>query len=130
VEQITERVRELSNKVRQTCSCDECRDATGHALISTVSVIKAKEPTKIEMDKAGYFVIIPQPEKRVITVEHYAYDNRLLRIIEGKDARSIYWTIIERGWVTQLNHAAYLGKELAKGELSIKLGFKYVQDNA
>lgn len=130
VEQITGRVRELSSKVRQTCSCEECRDATGHALISTVSVIKAKEPTKIEMDKAGYFVIIPQPEKRVITVEHYAYDNRLLRIIEGKDARSIYWTIIERGWVTQLNHAAYLGKELAKVELSIKLGFKYVQDNA
>jgi tetrahydromethanopterin S-methyltransferase subunit A len=82
------------------------------------------------MDKAGYFVIIPQPEKRVIIVEHYSYDNKLLRIIEGKDARSIYHTIIENGWVTELSHAAYLGKELAKAELSLKLGFKYVQDAA
>jgi tetrahydromethanopterin S-methyltransferase subunit A len=51
-------------------------------------------------------------------------------VIEGQDARSIYWTIVKNGWVTQLSHAAYLGKELAKAELSIKMGFKYVQDGA
>ena len=82
------------------------------------------------MDKAGYFVIIPQPERNIITVEHYSYDNRFLRVIEGKNARNIYWTIAENGWVTQFSHAAYLGKELAKAELSIELGFKYVQDGA
>lgn len=82
------------------------------------------------MDKAGYFVIIPQPEKGIIAAEHYSYDNRLLRVVEGRDARSIYWTIIENGWVTQLSHAAYLGRELAKAELSVKIGFKYVQDGA
>jgi tetrahydromethanopterin S-methyltransferase subunit A len=95
---------------------------------STVPVVRAKEPEKVEMDKAGYFVIIPHPKKKVIIVEHYSYDNRLLRIIEGEDARSIYHTIIENGWVTQLSHAAYLGKELAKAELSLKLGLKYTQD--
>jgi len=97
---------------------------------STVPVVRAKEPEKVEMDKAGYFVIIPHPKKKVIIVEHYSYDNRLLRIIEGEDARSIYHTIIENGWVTQLSHAAYLGKELAKAELSLKLGLKYTQDRA
>ena len=50
------------------------------------------------------------------------YDNKLLIIIKGKDARSVYHTIIENGWVSQLSHTAYLGKELAKAELSIKLG--------
>jgi tetrahydromethanopterin S-methyltransferase subunit A len=98
--------------------------------LATVPVMQAKEPTTVEMDKAGYFVIIPQPAKGTIAVEHYTYDNRLLRVIEGKEARSIYWTMIDNGWVTQLSHAAYLGKELTKAELSIKLGFPYIQDGA
>jgi len=42
----------------------------------------------------------------------------------------IYWTIIENGWVCEMSHAAYLGKELTKAEMSMKLGFKYVQDKA
>lgn len=82
------------------------------------------------MDRAGYFVIIPQQEKGIIVVEHYSYDNRLLRVIEGKDARSIYSTVIENGWIMQLSHAAYLGAELAKAEISIKLGLEYIQGAA
>lgn len=82
------------------------------------------------MDKAGYFVIFPLPEKNIINVEHYSYDNTLLRVIDGKDARSIYWTIIENNWVTPLSHAAYLWKELTKAELPLKLNFRYMQDRA
>lgn len=82
------------------------------------------------MDKAGYFVIIPQPGKGIITVEHYSYDHKLLRAIEGKDARSLYRTLIQNGWVTQLSHAGYLGEELTKAEFSLRLKFKYVQEGA
>ncbi|MBI2487844.1 MAG: DUF4346 domain-containing protein [Deltaproteobacteria bacterium] len=130
VNRIVGKLKELSQDFTSSCSCNECAEETKPTQISTAPVIQAKEPAKVEMDTAGYFVIIPIPDKRVITVEHYSYDNRLLRIIEGKDARSIYWTIIENGWATQLSHAAYLGKELEKAELSIKYGFKYVQDGA
>ena len=126
---ISEKLRELSQEPMPSCSCEECTDEA-RPIHATVSVIHAEEPSVIEMDKSGYFVIIPQTEKGLITVEHYSYDNRLLRRIEGKDARSVYITIIEKGWVTQLTHAAYLGKELAKAELSLKLGFRYVQDGA
>jgi len=125
---IVEKMKELSQEVITSRSCDECVKETNSIQVLTVPVIQAQEPDKVEMDKAGYFVIIPQPEKKIITVEHYSYDNKLLRVIEGKDARSIYWTIIKNEWVIQLTHAAYLGKELIKAELSIKLGFKYVQD--
>jgi tetrahydromethanopterin S-methyltransferase subunit A len=38
--------------------------------------------------------------------------------------------IVANGWVTELSHAAYIGKELAKAELSLKYGLKYVQDGA
>jgi hypothetical protein len=67
------------------------------------------------MEKAEYFIIIPRAEKGDIVVEHYAYDNKMLRTIEGRDARSIYSTIVQNGWVSQLSHAGYLGKELTRG---------------
>lgn len=126
---IVEKMKELSQGLSASCSCGECAEENRHIQISTVPVIQANEPTKVEVDKAGYYVIILQPEKGIIIVEHYSYDNKLLRVIEGKDARNIYWTIIENNWVTQLSHASYIGKELAKAELSLKLGFKYVQDS-
>lgn len=59
---------------------------------------------------------------------YYSYDNTLLRVTEGKDARSIYWTIIENNWVTLLSHTAYLGKELEEAESSLKYRFRYVLD--
>jgi len=98
--------------------------------ISVIPKIRAEEPRNVEMDKAGYFVIIPSQEKKSITAEHYSYDNELLHIIEGEDASSIYLTIIGNGCVTQLSHAAYLGKELAKAELSLRHGLRYIQDKA
>lgn len=100
--------------------------------LQRTEVVQAQGPApeQVKLDKAGYFVILPDARRNRITVEHYSYDNRLLRIIEGQDARSVYWTIIENNWVTELSHAAYLGKELAKAELSLTRGFKYVQDGA
>ncbi|MCL5020268.1 MAG: DUF4346 domain-containing protein, partial [Bacteroidetes bacterium] len=110
------------------CGCSECSNEAEVSESMDVPTIQAKEPERIQMDKAGYFVILPLPEKGIISVEHYSYDDKLLRTIEGKDARSLYWTIIENNWVTQLSHGAYLGKELAKAELSLVHSFKYVQD--
>ena len=112
------------------CGCSECSNEAEVSESMDVPTIQAKEPERIQMDKAGYFVILPLPEKGIISVEHYSYDDKLLRAIEGKSARSLYWTIIENNWVTQLSHAAYLGKELAKAELSLMRGFRYVQDGA
>lgn len=116
----------VMEKSKSSCGCIECKEEN----VKEAEIIQAKEPANVIMDKAGYFVILPIPRKNIISVEHYSYDNTLLRVIEGKDARSIYWTIIENNWVTFLSHAAYIGKELEKAELSLNLGFKYVQDGA
>lgn len=94
----------------------------------TVSAVDTGQP--IPLDKAGYFVILPVAERGAINVEHYGYDNTLLHAIEGSNARALYLTIVDRGWVSELSHAAYLGKELAKAELSLRYGFKYIQDGA
>ncbi len=129
--QIMETMKHLAQRVSFPSAPHESTGEQQSPQISSSTTITAQEADRIEkMDPAGYFVIIPQPVKGLITVEHYSYDNTLLRTIEGTNAREVYGTIIGNGWVTQLSHAAYLGKELEKAELSIKLGFKYVQDGA
>jgi tetrahydromethanopterin S-methyltransferase subunit A len=98
----------------------------------SIEIITAeeKDPFKIKLDKHGYFVIIPKTSNKMIFVEHYSSNDQLLHMIKGENARNIYLTIIENGWVSEMGHAAYLGKELTKAEMSMKLGFKYIQDKA
>lgn len=86
------------------------------------------DPQYIKLDKAGYFVI--NIEGDMLLVEHYSYKDKLIHIIEGRDARSTYLTLIRNGWVSNLDHAAYLGKELTRAELSIEHGLNFVQDGA
>lgn len=127
---ISQKISRLAANVNAVCNDQTCDKKTELVQCLTVQTIQAQEPKKTVMDKSGYFVIIPQPQKKMITVEHYSYDNKLQRVIEGSNAKGIYSTIIEKGWVSQMNHAAYLGKELARAELSVQFGFKYIQDGA
>lgn len=90
----------------------------------------AKDPKTVKLDKQGYFVIMVKPEHNTLIVEHYANDNRLLRAIHGNNARDLYWTILDNAWISEISHAAYLGKELTLAELSLKTGVVYVQDKA
>ena len=92
--------------------------------------IQAVPPQKLGLDKAGFFIIIPQAERGVILCEHYNNNGTPNVIIEGRDAATIYNTAIEYGLVTQLDHAAYLGKELAKAEFSLQVRVRYRQDAA
>lgn len=98
------------------------------SMITPHVVATAPGPDRIKLDKGGYFVIAPRAD--CIFVEHYDYKDRLVRTIEGKDARTVYWSLIQNGWVTKLDHAAYLGKELLRAELSQKHGFAFIQDAA
>jgi len=52
----------------------------------------------------------------------------LLRVLHGKKALEIYSTIVRNGWVTVLGHASYFGRELAKAELALQLGWAYEQN--
>lgn len=130
VDKIAAKIGELTTGVRLSCNQQEFARVVRPVEVASVEVIQAKKSKKIELDEAGYFVILPLSDKGIILVEHYSTDNRLLRIIEGTEPGEIYRTIIENRWVTELSHAAYLGKELTRAELSLKFPFKYVQDGA
>lgn len=127
---IAGKVETISRKICMSCGKKEFARVVKPLTLKSVEVVQAEKAIKVAMDKAGYFVILPFKEKGIISVEHYSNDNRLLRGIEGKNAGDLYRTIIKSGWITQLSHAAYLGKELDRAELSMKLNFKYIQDGA
>jgi tetrahydromethanopterin S-methyltransferase subunit A len=130
VDEIGARVEELSQHVAAPCGCNACGGPAPVSFPTVPKMVVTEPGDTVKLDKAGYFVIVPLPDKGVIDVEHYAYDNTLLRDIEGSSARALYAAIINGGWVTELSHAAYLGKELAKAEFSLRHGCRYVQDGA
>lgn len=99
--------------------------------IDLIEVKKAEPAKRLRLDHAGYFVIMVMNGREwPILVEHYTNDGVLRNVIEGKDAASICATIIEMKLVSQLDHAAYLGRELAKSELYQSFQLPYVQDKA
>lgn len=49
--------------------------------------------------------------------------------VVGDDAKSISDTVVENKLISRLDHAAYLGRELKKAEIALKLGKNYVQDS-
>ena len=123
-------VRKIEELAVQVPRQRQLADTGADVLEIKVITAKSKDPQKVKLDRAGYFVIVPKAELGIILVEHYNYANQLLRVIQGDNARDIYWTIIENNWVGEMSHAAYLGKELAAAQLSMQLGFKYIQDKA
>ncbi len=133
---VTDKIAELTEKtdfVRTETSCD-CADPncnTSLQIKKEAPVIVVNENDQVvKLDKAGYFVILPIPERKVIHIEHYNYDNSLEHVIEGTSARDLYLKIIEQNWVLEMTHAAYLGKELAKAEISLSFDIPYKQDAA
>jgi len=86
------------------------------------------DPQKIKLDKAGYFVVNIEGDE--ILCEHYNYKDVLIRHIRGKTARDMCLTMVDNGWISHLDHACYVGKELTKAELSLRHGFEYLQDGA
>ncbi len=128
VNEILEKIKEVSNgSASSKCGCHDVNEGNRK---SDEPITNANENSPVKMDKAGYFVLYPQNKKRTIIVEHYSYDNKLQHTIEGDNAKSLYMQIVDNKWVSLLSHAAYLGKELEKAELSIKYAFKYEQDRA
>jgi tetrahydromethanopterin S-methyltransferase subunit A len=134
---VRDRIAELNNQIVEielqpaSCGCSDGGCSAPALDIDKVPAVFVEEKDNpVKLDKAGYFVILPIQERKVIHIEHYTYDNSLQHVLEGNSARSLYLKIIEEKWVSEMSHAAYLGKELAKAELNLTHGILYTQDAA
>ena len=82
--------------------------------------IPAETDHKSEMDHAGSFKIHIADEK--IVASHPKME------VAGTSAKDILNTLIDCGLVTRLDHAGYLGRELEKAEIALRLKRSYSQD--
>ncbi len=76
------------------------------------------------------FKIIVDRSAETIVALHYttADSDTPSNIVKGKTAEAVYSKIVEMCLVTKLDHAAYLGSELAKAEVALRTGKEYIQD--
>ena len=88
-----------------------------------------------KMDPKGYFLIGIDRKKKVIQVGYCKFTrlgnspiNDMVAIVKGKTAIEIVNTLIREKFISSLQHAADMGIELNKAEISLKYGFKYIQD--
>jgi tetrahydromethanopterin S-methyltransferase subunit A len=130
IEGILAAVRDCSHRPVQAFPSVPDEAAGRKDTLAAIEHIPAKAPKQLRLDPAGFFIVLPQPQKRLIVCEHYENNGRLAHVIEGRQAALIAATVVERGFVTQLDHAAYLGRELAKAEAALSNGITYEQDAA
>lgn len=93
-----------------------------------VDTVPGYVPERMTSDESGYFVVYADRARNVLLLEHYSNDGVLDVVIEGRVAAELYFPAIDRGLVSRLDHAAYLGRELARAEKALANGGSYVQD--
>ena len=88
-----------------------------------------------KMDPKGYFLIAVDKKNKIIRVGYCKFTklgnspiNDMVAEIKGKTSIEIVNTLIREKFISTLQHAADMGIELYKAELSLKYGFKYIQD--
>tara|TARA_B100000686_G_C15781112_1_gene475070 strand:+ start:108 stop:488 length:381 start_codon:yes stop_codon:yes gene_type:complete len=88
-----------------------------------------------KMDPKGYFLITIDNKKKFIKVGYCKLSklknsqiHNMIAVIQGKSAIEIVNTLIKQKFISTLQHSADMGIELHKAEMSLKYGFKYIQD--
>ena len=87
------------------------------------------------MDPKGYFLIAVDRKNFFIKVGYCKFSklkntqvHDMVAEIKGKTAIEIVNTLVREKFISTLQHAADMGIELHKAEMSLKYGLKYVQD--
>lgn len=88
-------------------------------------MVAGKRKWKMRLDPMGYFrVSVDGPE---ILVEH-RFEDVTLTEYRGLSAVSLQHQIARDVALSDINHAIYLGRQLAKAEMALKEGREFVQD--
>ena len=93
-----------------------------------IEVIEAIGDEGLSFDEMGWFKIQVDRDRNQVVAAHFLNADGPDIIVRGVDAREMYQTIMRRGLIGRYDHVAYLGKELFKAELALRLGRSYTQD--
>jgi len=79
-------------------------------------------------DAAGFLLVSIGPHRDRLFLEHYSNDAELLHVISSRTADDLCKEAVNAGALSDLSHAAYLGREALKAELALRYGLEYEQD--
>ena len=88
-------------------------------------LIIGQRPFKVNLDPMGYFRITLDGKE--ILVEH-RFEDVTLKEYRGKKAERLQHEIARDVALSDINHAIYLGRQLAKAEMALKDSREFVQD--
>ena len=116
----------MVNKIIKVIQPRHTREHKPVNVLSNAKSFKARGwNKKLIVDPKGYFLI--KIERRKIYAGRVNKKNHMVNILYGENAEDIYQEIIKRRWVSRLDHAAYLGKELNRAEYCLRSNKKYIQ---
>jgi dihydropteroate synthase-like protein len=81
-------------------------------------------------DVKGYFRIYVNHYTRKIYVLFYSNDNILIKTIIGENSEALSKKIIQLNLTDDVYHLNYLGRELNRAEICLRLGKPYIQDES
>ena len=81
---------------------------------------------QFQWDERGNFIIYLEEDE--IVVEHTSTTKETLGIYRGKTAEDVRDQLIDANIIGNPAHGVYIGKELEKAELALKLNIHYIQD--
>jgi dihydropteroate synthase-like protein len=115
----------LKDKRKHEEAYDEALEADAQVAMATDGSAPATA------DPQGVFRIMVDRNAETIVALHFAAGEleKPSSIVKGGTAEAVYAKIVDMGLVTRLDHAAYLGSELAKAELALRTGKEYIQDS-
>ena len=88
-------------------------------------MVIGKRPFKVRLDPMGYFRITLDGKE--ILAEH-RFEDVTLKEYRSKKAERLQHEIARDVALSDINHAIYLGRQLAKAEMALKKGREFVQD--
>lgn len=110
--------------------------AVGESDLARQPAQQASRPSQIggsggrggfEADPAGNF-LIAVGEGRIVAAHATTVGGPTGQRFVGRTAADVYSAILAAALVSRLDHAAYLGAELARAEVALRLGLPYRQD--
>jgi tetrahydromethanopterin S-methyltransferase subunit A len=93
-----------------------------------LQAIECKDLEPEKMDPIGYFLVRIHKDKIEVGLCNYKEINQIKKLWVGNKPQNIYRQIVKDLPRLQRDHCAYLGKELARAWICMKMETKYVQD--
>lgn len=98
--------------------------------VKKVITARYDDATEWVEDRKAYLLVRINPSKNRIELGVVNPKTHVVHTqINGKDAREIYSTVARMGLLGRPEHYSYLGKELMKAQIALRMHLKYVQDS-